>query len=146
MLRLAPTGVVSLTAIAMLCLSMTVANGSSLPGIPVVNEVATLLDENGTPFEVPGAEFAAAPVAVALDAGLAAIGTQNDDSFGTDVGAVYLFERQQDGKWVQTAKIAPADGAPCDRFGSGVALRGDVMLVRDKTAAALRLHPTVARK
>jgi hypothetical protein len=135
LLRLTPTGIFSLIASAMLCLSVTGADGSSLPGIPVVNEVATFSGEDGTPFQVAGAEFAA-PVAVALDAGLAAIGTQRDDSFGADEGAVYLFERQQDGTWVPTAKIAPADGAPCDRFGSGVALRGDVMLVRQDRFAS----------
>jgi hypothetical protein len=95
--------------------------------------VGTFFDENGAPFKVPGAEFASS-VAVALDAELAAVGTNRDDSFGMAAGAVYLFRRQNNGTWAQSARIGPTDGAPCAKFGSGVALQGEVLLVRQARA------------
>ncbi|QXD14610.1 choice-of-anchor B family protein [Rhodocaloribacter litoris] len=42
-------------------------------------------------------------------------------------GAAYVFERSRDGHWVETARLGA--GAPGGRFGTSVALAGDVALV-----------------
>jgi choice-of-anchor B domain-containing protein len=59
-------------------------------------------------------------------------------------GATYVFERNDDGAWVERAKLASADGAPGDRAGSSVALRGSVLVVgspgRDSSRGAARVY------
>ncbi len=43
-------------------------------------------------------------------------------------GAAYVFERQPDGTWVETAKLTADDGAETDMFGASVAVHGDTIL------------------
>lgn len=47
----------------------------------------------------------------------------------SDTGAVYVHERQAHGVWLQVARLQPADLAVGARFGSSVALRGNVAVV-----------------
>ena len=53
---------------------------------------------------------------------MAVSATRSDDARG----AVYLFERE-DGVWSQSAKIQPDSVAPGNRFGAGLALRGNTL-------------------
>lgn len=46
-----------------------------------------------------------------------------------DTGAVYVHERQANGVWLQVAKLQPANLAGGARFGTAVALRGNVAVV-----------------
>lgn len=55
---------------------------------------------------------------------------------GNAAGAVYVFE-SQGGAWNETARILPAVGQDADRFGSDLAVDGDVLLV----GAENRLDP-----
>jgi choice-of-anchor B domain-containing protein len=44
-------------------------------------------------------------------------------------GLVYVYRRDAQGKWVERAQIAAADSALGDRFGGGLAVSGDLLLV-----------------
>ncbi len=44
-------------------------------------------------------------------------------------GAVYVFERDASGVWIETAVLAPSDGADGDLFGTGLAFDGEKALV-----------------
>src|SRR5918998_1554027 len=44
-------------------------------------------------------------------------------------GAVYIFERDAAGRWVERAKLTTSDAAAGDRFGRSLALHGGVLLV-----------------
>jgi len=44
-------------------------------------------------------------------------------------GAAYIFDRNTNGGWSQTARLLPSDGAPGDWFGQSVAISGNVALV-----------------
>jgi len=52
-----------------------------------------------------------------------------DNGTLADTGAVYVHERQANGGWMQVAKLQPADLAAGARFGTAVALRGNVAVV-----------------
>lgn len=53
--------------------------------------------------------------------------TGDDDQIGG--GAVFFFERQPDGRFVETQKILSPSGQPLDGFGSEVTLAGDTALI-----------------
>ncbi len=65
---------------------------------------------------------------VAVDGNVIAIGAWGDDDAGWDAGAAYVF-RFTGGVWSQDQKLVPNDGAAGDYFGSGVAIRGNNVLV-----------------
>jgi hypothetical protein len=44
-------------------------------------------------------------------------------------GAAYIFARNGDGAWIQQAKLVPSDTQSADRFGNGVAISGDTVVV-----------------
>lgn len=46
-------------------------------------------------------------------------------------GAVFVFERQQDGTWVETQRISSPEPQSTSEFGSKVAIRGDLLAVAD---------------
>ena len=56
---------------------------------------------------------------------------RHDDDNGSNAGAAYIFERDEDGIWNEAAKLLADDGAPGDGFsgGEGVAIHGDVAVV-----------------
>lgn len=66
--------------------------------------------------------------AVALRGDTAVIGAPGADGVAPDAGAAYVFERV-DGAWIQTAALAPPDGADYDSFGSSVATDGERIVV-----------------
>ena len=51
-----------------------------------------------------------------------------DDDNGVDSGSVYIFVRRGK-RWVEQAKLVPADGQPSDVFGSDVEIDGDTALI-----------------
>ena len=46
---------------------------------------------------------------------------------GANSGSAYVFERQADGSWPQTAKLFASDGDSLDSFGYATAISGDVV-------------------
>jgi len=66
---------------------------------------------------------------------LVAIGAQGVDDFGTDVGAVYLFSRDEGGadNWGEIAVLSSSDGTT--EFGKNISLDGDTLVVGAKSKA-----------
>src|SRR5688572_13252803 len=63
---------------------------------------------------------------VALDGNTAVAGAPLADDFE---GAAYIFERQADGQWTQTAKLTRPPDPETDTFGDSVAIEGDTVFV-----------------
>ena len=68
-------------------------------------------------------------ISVAISGTSALVGARLDDDNGSDSGSAYIFEQQQDGSWLETAKLTASDGAGTDYFGSSVAISGTTALV-----------------
>jgi hypothetical protein len=87
-------------------------------------ERAQLLASDGHEWAVFGVDVAISPDGrtIVVGAELARAG-ENDFQ-----GQAYVFTRDGDG-WVERAILSAADGAANDRFGSGVAVAGDTVLV-----------------
>ena len=66
---------------------------------------------------------------VSLSGNRALVGAYSHGSQSAEEGAAFVFERQGDGSWIETAKITASDGTALDRFGSSVSLSGDRALV-----------------
>jgi hypothetical protein len=80
---------------------------------------ADLLSIDNEPDDVFGAS-------VAIDGDRIAVGAPGDDDKGAGAGAVYIFERTGT-NWVQTVKLAAADGAQGDGFGGMLDLSGNTV-------------------
>jgi hypothetical protein len=65
-------------------------------------------------------------VSVALDGDTVVAGASGADDFA---GAAYIFERQADGQWAQTAKLTRPPDPDTDTFGNSVAIEGDTVFV-----------------
>lgn len=76
-----------------------------------------------------GSTFGAA---IALDGDTVVIGSPSDvdllDTFAIG-GAVYVYERQSDGTWSETAVLRASDRQDNDHFGFSVAIDGDTLVV-----------------
>ena len=55
------------------------------------------------------------------------VGSPDDDDKGENAGAAYIF--QNEGNWIQHAKLMASDGAAGDEFGSAVWLQGEYAFV-----------------
>ena len=66
--------------------------------------------------------------AVALRGDWLVVGAPYDDDNGVQSGSAYLFHHEGD-EWRQDTKLLPGDGAEYQRFGSSVAVFGDVLCV-----------------
>ena len=68
---------------------------------------------------------------VAIDGDRVVIGADGDGDKGVNAGAVYLFERNQDGPnaWGEVTKIVPEDGEAKDRFGYALDVDSDTLAV-----------------
>jgi hypothetical protein len=66
---------------------------------------------------------------VAVSGNRALVGSPGDDGLVDGSGCAYIFERSVDGAWVETAKLAAADGTGSDDFGDSVSLWGDRAVV-----------------
>jgi hypothetical protein len=86
-------------------------------------QIAKIKPDDGA----PGDEFSRG--AVALDGDRLLIGALLDDDRGDRSGSAYVFERDANGIWFQTAKLLASDGDRDDSFGSAAALQGDTAFV-----------------
>jgi hypothetical protein len=120
--RLFPAALPVLAALLLLALLPVVrANADEPP------EAAKLLASDGA----AGDRFGAA---VAIDGDTALVGGYRDDEAcpsdpDCDSGSAYVFQRQADRSWSQSAKLIPDDGVAGDAFGAAVALSGDTALI-----------------
>ena len=80
-----------------------------------------LIASDGAPADYFG-------TAVALSGDLVLVGAHGDDDKGDSAGSAYVYERDLQGHWHET-KLTASDGAAQHRFGSSVALTGDLLLV-----------------
>ena len=65
---------------------------------------------------------------VALDGEQAVVGARDDDDGGQSSGSVYVFVREG-ASWLPQAKLPPEPAPFYDRFGTSVAIQGDVLAV-----------------
>lgn len=65
----------------------------------------------------------------AISGDYAIIGAINGKNSGASSGAAYVFERDGTGKWTQKAKLVASDAANLAKFGSSVAILGNVAVV-----------------
>ncbi len=65
---------------------------------------------------------------IAMDGGLAVIGSSRNDAVGMDSGSAFVF-RLVGGVWVEEQKLTASGGAGGDEFGGAVAVAGDVVVV-----------------
>ena len=86
------------------------------------NEITKLLASDGADNDYFG-------ISVSIDNTTMAIGALRDDDNAVDTGSVYIFDKDINGNWQQTAKLNASDGVANDRFGIQVILRGDELFV-----------------
>ncbi len=67
-------------------------------------------------------------VSVSISGDVAVIGAHLNNDSGTNSGSAYVF-RLSDSTWAEEQKLLASDGAPEDRFGSTVAVSGNVAIV-----------------
>jgi hypothetical protein len=86
-----------------------------------------LIAELSAADEQIGDQFGAA---VAIDGGTIVVGAWTADSQPDDTaGAAYVFERDPNGAWTQTATLLASNAEPQDRLGFSVAISGTTALV-----------------
>src|SRR5207248_1408284 len=66
--------------------------------------------------------------AVAIDGNTLIVGAANDNTFGADSGAAYIFTRVG-GSWTQQAKLKALDGSTGSTFGQSVAISGNSVVI-----------------
>ncbi|MEE9130117.1 MAG: FG-GAP repeat protein [Phycisphaerales bacterium] len=80
--------------------------------------------------EFPDAEDRfGASVSISVDTAI--VGAPRDDGAGTDLGAAYIFDRDEGGndEWDQVVKIIAPDADPDDQFGWSVSINGSIAIV-----------------
>lgn len=86
------------------------------------NEITKLMAPDGTDGDSFGG-------AISIDNTTMTVGAIRNDDNGVDTGSVYVFDKDINGHWQQTAKLIASDGLPNDRFGVQVALKGNTLFV-----------------
>lgn len=68
---------------------------------------------------------------VAIDGDYAVVGPYSEDGAGTDLGAAYIFYRNQGGtdNWGEVVKLSASDAEDLDAFGGSVSIDGDYAVV-----------------
>ena len=66
---------------------------------------------------------------VAIEGNRVFAGSYQDDEYGADSGSVYVFDRDDFGNWIQSARIVPGDGETDDHFGVSVSISNDRLIV-----------------
>ncbi|MEX1025302.1 MAG: hypothetical protein WD226_09515 [Planctomycetota bacterium] len=66
--------------------------------------------------------------AVDVDGARLVVGAYEDDSSGSEVGSVYVFDLVG-GVWTEVEELSPSDGLALDAFGRSLALSGDTLVV-----------------
>ncbi len=75
-----------------------------------------------------GREGAAFGESVCLHRNTVVVGAMRDDLNGVNAGAAYIF-KNENGAWIQEAKLLPSDFSPENYFGLSVAIFGDFCMV-----------------
>ena len=68
---------------------------------------------------------------VSVSGSVAVVGARSDDASGNgpvDSGAAYVFERGAGGAWAQTSALGASNADESDRFGTSVAVSGNVVI------------------
>ena len=94
--------------------------------------VFTSLNEGRTlATSTPPSSDAQLGVSVAIDpeGQTVLVGARHDDERGADAGAAFVFARQADGTFVETAKLTDVRQRPGDELGLGAAIAGGVAVV-----------------
>ncbi|MCA8961875.1 MAG: hypothetical protein KDC38_15225 [Planctomycetes bacterium] len=95
----------------------------------VVASDAQAFDYFGNPFTyVPPPTIPESGTTVAIDGEVMVVGAHGDDDLGSYSGSVYVF-RFDGVTWIEEQKLTASDGVAGDKFGSTVALDGDVLVV-----------------
>ncbi|MFC4307864.1 FG-GAP repeat protein [Steroidobacter flavus] len=107
-----------------LAVSLLTSSGVALAAEPLILEDAKLVPTDGSPQGRFGNS-------VAIDGDVAVVGATDGASMPEQSrpGAAYVFERQSNGTWRQTAKLLPATEDGTSNFGTSVAVEGDVIVV-----------------
>ncbi len=71
-------------------------------------------------------------LSVAIQDDYVAVGASTTNDNGTASGSVYVY-RRDGSEWEEVQKIVPDDGGPGDRFGSSVAIDGDILAIAAET-------------
>ena len=66
---------------------------------------------------------------VAISGNYVIVGAVNGKSNNTSSGAAYIFEKTGSGNWVQKAKLVASDATNLAKFGSSVAILGDLAVI-----------------
>lgn len=66
---------------------------------------------------------------VALDKGVAWVGAPDAQFSSYAAGAAYVFRQQEDGSWVEEAKLQASNPGPQERFGESIAVQGTLAIV-----------------
>lgn len=83
-----------------------------------------------TPSGDGSADWDGAGAAVGLDGGLAVLGAIFDDTAAPSGGAVYVFESDGAGGWLETATLTASDSEEFDHFGVALDLEGERVVVQ----------------
>jgi cysteine-rich repeat protein len=75
----------------------------------------------------PGLKFGQGSLAIQGD--IAIIGVPNDSTLGANSGAVYVYRKGGDGRFVQVQKLMAQDGVAHQDFGESVSILGGTVLV-----------------
>ncbi len=76
---------------------------------------------------------------VSVNGDVIVVGSWHDyNSNGYLAGSAYVFDRLEDGSWLQVAKLLASDGGGLDVFGTSVDVDGDTILVGAPQALAYR--------
>ncbi len=104
--------------------------GAPIPGSAFVYEVS-----GAVPVRGPDLRHASLAgdnrygTAVAVSGSRVAIGAPNDDTAGTDAGQVYVYDRNSATPGVPLLRLTRPGALNTDRFGSALALEGDILVV-----------------
>lgn len=114
---------VHLTPVFLLfCAMMTAPRVTHAQTMCAPGSLQQVLAADGAPTDAFG-------LSVAIDGDIAVLGAIWDDDRGFNSGSVYIYERTDNGQWLQTRKITPTDGGPEDVFGRSVAISGQTIVV-----------------
>ena len=119
-----------------LCAIGSLGNGVP-PVVYVYRRVAGVWELEGVlgPSDYPDGGGAFAEV-ISLSGSICVVGAYGDSDKGRRAGAAYVFERDGSGHWSQTAKLYGSEIEEYDRFGTSVAVDGDICVVAAARNAA----------